>query len=94
MKFDTKFKFCLLKGYFDKGMGITNYLKYFLAFIFLGNVTSKLQTFIIGASYIIFCFFAGFFWYKYKWIEAEMEVGNRFNLLARELRKSMKKKKV
>ena len=80
------FKFCLHKAYFDKGIGLTNYVKYIIAFfgIATGNVKTVMW---IAAAYAIFCYILGRLWYKFKLIEAEIEVGNRFNLFVKEIRK-------
>ena len=79
------YKFCLIKAYFDKGLGLTNYVKYLIAMF--GLATQDLnQTLIIAFIYFIFCFILGFIWFKFKFVEAEIEVGNRFNLFVKEMR--------
>lgn len=89
--FDYKYKFCLYKGYFEKGYMLTNYLKYFI--ILFGVFESVSRSSIIwtmfGAIiYGIFCFFLGWAWFKYNWIRAEAEVSNRFNYFVQEMRNS------
>ena len=93
MKFKTKYKLMLLKGYFDKGYGITSYLKYLIAFFALASRDIK-TTLIVGVVYGIFCFFFGYFWYKYDWTTAEMEVSNTFNKFVKEMRNKFKHRKV
>jgi len=89
MKFKTKYKLCLTKRYFDTGYSLTNYMKYFIAFF--GLASRDIQTtMIIGFSWVFACFFIGWIWIKYKFIEAEQEVTNQFNLFVKEMRKKIK----
>ena len=79
------YKFVLLKAYFDKGYGVTSYLKYLIAFFGLASrdVTTTLA---IAFIYGIACFVLGWWWYKNGYALAEAEVGNRFNLFVQEMR--------
>ena len=79
------YKFCLIKAYFDKGIGLTNYVKYLIAFFGISSLNVK-ATLILAVIYLISCFFLGWFWFKYKFIEAETEVNNRFNPFVKEMR--------
>ena len=79
------YRFCLLKAYLDKGVGLTNYFKYFMALFALASMDVK-TTLIICFIYAIFCFALGYFWYKYDFIEGENEVSNRFNPFVKEMR--------
>lgn len=85
------YKFCLIKAYFDKGLGLTNYVKLAIGYFGIASLNVK-ATLIIAAIYFVFCFGIGWFWYKLKFIEAEIEVGNRFNLFVKEMRKKQKLK--
>jgi len=88
MKF---FKFCLLKAYFEKGYGLTSYIKYMIAIF--GLTTQEVASTIIAAFfYGIACFFIGWLWYKYGFVLAEAEVNNQFNLFQREMRSKLKSK--
>ena len=87
MKHYKGYKFCLLKAYFDKGLGLTSYIKYLIAFFGLAS-REVYYTLYIAFIYAILCFFLGWFWYKYKFIDAENEVGNQFNPFVREMRNS------
>jgi len=49
---------------------------------------------IVGTIYFIGCYTLGFCLYKFGWIEAEAEIGNRYNPFQKELRKHIKKKKI
>jgi hypothetical protein len=79
------------KAYFDKGVGITAYLKYFIAFFALAS-QEVMTTLIITLGYAIFCYIFGFFWYKYGWTIVEAEIGNNFNLFVLEMRKKIRLK--
>lgn len=91
------FKFLLWKAYFDKGMQMTNYVKYalgLLAFFSYSIKWNPMLIVILGIAYMIACLVVGRLWFKYKLIEVENEVANMFNPLSRELREHMKSKKV
>ena len=93
MNFKTKYKINLYKAYFDKGLGLTNYLKYFILLFGIYEVLSIKNvtiTFIMAILYAVGCFFLGWFWYKSDFIKAEIEVGNNFNLFVKEMRKKIK----
>jgi len=81
-----KYKLCLHKRYFDTGMGITNYLKYMIAFFGLAS-RDIYTTLMIGVIYAIFCYFLGMFWVKYGLLEEEQEVSNQYNKFVEEFRK-------
>lgn len=73
-----RFKFLLLKFYFDKGFGVTNYFKYPIALF--GWVTQDVKwTLIIAATYIVSCFFIGYLWTIKGLSEREMYVQNLYN---------------
>jgi hypothetical protein len=90
MKFKTKYKLCLWKSYFDKGLSLTNYLKYIIAFYSLA-VRDFTAILLFCIAYAIFCFVLGFYWYKSNFIKAEIEVGNKYNLFVEEMRKKLSK---
>ena len=83
------YKIALHKSYFDKGYGITSYLKYMIAYFGLASSDVKL-TLIIGFSYAIFCYLFGMFLFWVGYIEAEHEVSNQFNLFQKEMRTAIK----
>lgn len=82
------YKFCLLKAYFEKGYGLTSYIKYMIAFFGLASSDVN-KTLIIAVIYGLSCFVVGWIWYKSKYVFAEAEVANQFNLFQREMRKSI-----
>ena len=85
MKFRTKYLINLHRAYFEKGLQLTNYVKYFIAFFGLASRDVS-TTLIIGLIYAIMCYFIGFLWLKYGFFEAEQEVSNKNNLFVKELR--------
>ena len=89
--FETKYKLLLWKSYVDTGLGQTNYMKYFVITILVGK---GLDSIAYGAViYAVICYLIGWAFYKYKWVEAQSEVSNRFNLLSKELRAHIKKQR-
>ena len=86
--FNLKYQICLYKAYFDKGLAITSYIKWIIAFFGMASQDVKL-TLIVGFCYAIFCFFLGLYWFKSSFIIAEAEVGNRYNLFMREVRRKI-----
>ena len=90
MKFKLKYKICLIKSYFDKGLGLTNYIKYFLGFFALASKDVGL-TFLWASVYVVFCFFFGRWWFKSNFVRAEQEVSNKYNLFVGEMRKKIGK---
>lgn len=88
MKFETKIKLNLYKRYFDTGLGLTNYAKYFIAFFGLAS-RKVLTTLIIGFLYAVFCFFLGWWWLNSDFYKAEVELSNRYNLFVLEMRKKI-----
>ncbi len=87
MRFELKYKITLIKGYFDKGWSLTTYIKYLIALFGLASLNIK-ATLIVGVIYAFFCYFIGYYWFKYQWVSAEHEVQNRFNPVMKEIRES------
>ena len=88
MKF---YKFALWKAYFDKGYGVTSYIKWAAAIFGISSAIQGIHLIwiFIGATlYFIFCFIIGWIWYKYGLTDAENEVQNRFNPFQKEIRNS------
>jgi len=83
------YKFCLYKAYFEKGYALTGYLKYVIALFGLSTLNLKV-TMIAAMIYAVSCFLIGWGWYHFGIIKAEIEVGNRFNLFVKEMRKNYK----
>lgn len=92
MSFMKWYKFCLIKAYFDKGWAQTTYIKYGIALFGISSLNVK-STLIIGFLYGIFCFIFGWLWFYLGIIQAEIEVGNKFNLFVSEVRKKLIKPK-
>jgi hypothetical protein len=83
----------LYKAYFDKGLDVTSYIKYIIAFFGLASQDLKTTMWIAGI-YAVFCFFLGYAWYKFEIVNCELEVANRFNPFVKEMRKTYQNRKV
>ena len=83
MKF---YKFALWKAYFDKGYGVTSYFKYLFAIIGIAGLEGKILI-PLFLLYGLSCFLIGWIWYHYGITTAETEVGNKYNLFVKEMRK-------
>ena len=83
------YKLCLHKAYFEKGYALTNYIKYLIALFGLSSLNVK-ATLSLGLGYAFFCYFIGLIWYKFRIIDAELEVSNKVNPFVREMRKKIK----
>ena len=88
MKFQTKYNILLYKSYLDSGLGLTAYFKYFIALFAIASSNVPI-TLWITLVYFVCCFFIGYFWFKHEWVLAGAEVGNKYNLFVKEMRKSV-----
>ncbi|MHA1353749.1 MAG: hypothetical protein ACTSR1_01055 [Candidatus Heimdallarchaeota archaeon] len=79
------FKPLVAKAYFDRGWGLTSYLKYMIALFGISSLDVK-KTLILGIFYGIGCYLLGRAWYKYRIQDIETEINNRFNPFVGELR--------
>jgi len=82
------YKILLLKAYFDKGRGVTDYLKYLIGFFAISSLNVR-ATLIIALFYGVLCFIVGWLWFKYKLVDTETEIGNRFNPFVKEMRRKI-----
>lgn len=84
-----KYKFMMLKAYFDNGYSLTSYPKWVLATVGIGSAIqgyALLWLFAGGIAYGILCFILGCIFLKYGFYEAQQEVSNQFNLFVKEVR--------
>ena len=84
-----KYKFMLLKAYFDNGYSITSYPKWAFAIFGIGSAIKgySLWWLALGALiYGLLCLFLGWIFIKYGFLLAQQEVSNQFNLFVKELR--------
>lgn len=84
-----KYKFMLMKAYFDNGYSFLSYPKWVFAIIGIGSSIQgyNLLWLLVGAIvFLIFCFIAGWIFIKFGFLEASQEVNNQFNLFVKELR--------
>ena len=82
------FRFLIFKSYFDKGWGLTSYLKYIIALFGISSLNVK-ATLIIGFVYGVCCYIIGRAWYKYGLVDTETEISNIFNPFVREMRQKV-----
>lgn len=90
------YRLLLWKAYFDKGLNITNYIKYFIGlfalFSFWRDIPMEIAL-IAATLYVAVCPIIGWAWYKYELVETENEIQNRFNPFQREVREKFIYKK-
>jgi len=97
MRWELKFKLILWKHYLDKGMALTDKIKYAFGLfavyeiVKLDNLKITIMLLIIWA---IFSFILGWWWYRNDWNKAEIEVTNRINPFVTEVREALKNGKV
>ena len=78
----------MYKLYFDKGLALSNYFKYLIAFYGLASLDLK-ATMYIAFGYAFFCVALGWFWINYRLIETEAEISNILNPFQREVREKL-----
>ena len=87
-EFKFKYRLLLQKRYFDTGLGLTNYIKYLIAFFGLASSDIK-TTLWIALTYGVACYFIGRIWFLYNWPEIDMEISNNYNLFVKEMRRKI-----
>ena len=90
-----KERILLHKRYFDIGYGITSYVKVVVAVVGIGGIAAganKTAIAIMLFLYGLFCYVFGWAFVKYGWLTADIEIGNKFNLFVKEMRKSINRK--
>ena len=85
-----KYKLLLWKTYIMTGYSLTQLFKYAIMVFGLWNMTGEERSLmllsLIGFAYIIFCFILGWIWFKFELVNAEIEISNQYNPLAKQLR--------
>ena len=87
------YKFALHKRYLDTGLGVTNYVKYFLVVLGIALPNPK-WIFIVAGLYALFCYIVGWWWINKGMATAETEVSNRINPFVKEMRATNRYRKV
>ena len=82
------FWFLMLKRFFDAGYSLTNYIKYVIALFGISTLDVK-STMALAIIYAVFCLAVGYAWYRFRLVEIDTELGNRFNWFVSDMRKSI-----
>ena len=84
------FKLALFEAYFNKGYAKLSHLTKILLLVGFADVLATggdpTRVIIGGILYAIFCLFIGWLIFKVRYIDAELEVENKFNPFVREMR--------
>ena len=91
--YDWRYKFLKAKAYFEKGYGLTHYVKYLIAYFGLSSSNVTITMF-IAMGYVPVCFVLGWWWFNHGWMVREQEINNEFNWFVGEMRQSIGKEKV
>ena len=81
----SKYRFITIKGFFDKGWNLTNYLKYVFAFAGIFDFIDGRTAIMIGCAYIASCFVLGWAWYNWNFQDVENDFNNKFNPFVRKM---------
>lgn len=84
----------LLKAYFDRGLGLTSYVKYLIGFLGIFQLIDAKLGVQIVLLYMIFCVLLGWIWKKYKFWHIENEIQNRLNPFQIEVRRALRKRNI
>ena len=84
------YKSALFYSYFNTGYSIMSLPKWIAAVFGIGEVVNKNYLVVLAGAVVFFalCLLAGWAYIKSGFLEAMQEVGNKHNLLAKELRNS------
>lgn len=88
--FDGKVKLQLQRNYVSQGKAMFGFIYGLIALFGISSRDVK-TTLILGVIYSFFCYFAGRYLYKHRWVEADIEAGNRYNPFVKEMRANMPK---
>lgn len=91
------YNIALHKAYFYQGWGVTSMVKYAIALFGLYSIGEDIPMKYmvwIGIGYALFSYILGWLMYEYGFIQAEIEVNNRYNEFVKEVRAELKNGKV
>ena len=92
MKLETWKKILIHKRYFEQGYGVSSMLKYALLVLgfFEGFVMKSISlTFILMGAYVVGCYLFGYFCFHTKFMQAEQEISNDYNLFVARVDKDL-----
>ena len=79
-------------SYFNTGYSVMSFPKWVMAVFGIGEVVNKNYWVVLGGAliFLVSCLFVGWLYIKFGFLEAMQEVGNKHNLLAKQLRERFK----
>lgn len=83
----------VVKAYFEKGYGLSHYI--FKLIAVFGLTSQQLEATIWALIiYTILCFVVGFCFYHFGFVNAELEVRNRYDPFVKQMRADVLKQKI
>jgi hypothetical protein len=82
------------KAYLDKGMSLTDYVKYAIVFLGLFDVIDAKAGALLIFCYVIFCWCLGFSWRYFKIWHIENDIQNSVNPFQLEVREKLSRRKL
>lgn len=83
--FEGKVHLQLQRNYVNYGKANFGFLWEFILLIGIVSNNAKAALY-IGIIFYFICYFVGRYLYKHRWLEADIEAGNRYNPFIREMR--------
>ena len=84
------YNLALFYSYFNTGYSLMSFPKWVAAVFGIGEVVNRNYLLVLGGAFLFFtaCILVGWLYIKSGFLEAMQEVGNKHNLLAKQLRNS------
>ena len=82
------------KKYFDVGLGMSSYFRYFLTIFGVYSLGKNIDInymLYLGVFYSLGCFVFGWYWINKRLYEAENEINNVLNPFQKEVRKKLRR---
>ena len=87
------YKPLLWKFYFDKGIGLTSYVKYLFALLGFYSLQKDIPMeflLFLGIAYAVFCLILGRLWCYFNLVDTETEITNIFNPFVKQVRHKLR----